>query len=370
MKKILAIMIPALLAAGSVHAAEIYNKDGNKLDLYGKVDARHTFSDSKSSDGDATYVRLGFKGETQINNDLTGYGQWEYNIQGNKTEGEAADTATRLAFAGLKFGDFGSFDYGRNYGVIYDVEAMTDLLPVFGGDTYTSADNFMTGRANNLATYRNSNFFGLVDGLAFAVQYQGQNGSTGENTNGRADVLAQNGEGWGTSLAYTIGDTGVTAAAAYSNSNRTDAQRRVVLSDAKNAEAWASGLKYDANNVYLAATYAETRNMTAVKGAENIDPSLAGSVADKTKNLEIVAQYQFDFGLRPSVAYLQSKAQKAGYEVTQVKYVDLGATYYFNKNMAVYADYKINMLNENHEGAKTLDLNTHDVFGLGAVYQF
>ncbi|WP_255575598.1 porin, partial [Citrobacter sp. Colony219] len=28
------------------------------------------------------------------------------------------------------------------------------------------------------------------------------------------------------------------------------------------AEAWTVGAKYDANNVYLAAMYAETRNMT------------------------------------------------------------------------------------------------------------
>lgn len=33
-RKVLALVIPALLAAGAVHAAEIYNKDGNKL---GKV---------------------------------------------------------------------------------------------------------------------------------------------------------------------------------------------------------------------------------------------------------------------------------------------------------------------------------------------
>lgn len=37
-RKVLALVIPALLAAGAAHAAEIYNKDGNKLDLYGKVD--------------------------------------------------------------------------------------------------------------------------------------------------------------------------------------------------------------------------------------------------------------------------------------------------------------------------------------------
>ncbi len=69
----------------------------------------------------------------------------------------------------------GSFDYGRNYGVIYDVEAWTDMLPVFGGDSYTWTDNFMAGRANGVATYRNSDFFGLVEGLNFALQYQGNN---------------------------------------------------------------------------------------------------------------------------------------------------------------------------------------------------
>lgn len=34
-RNILAVVIPALLVAGAANAAEIYNKDGNKLDLYG-----------------------------------------------------------------------------------------------------------------------------------------------------------------------------------------------------------------------------------------------------------------------------------------------------------------------------------------------
>ena len=42
---------------------------------------------------------------------------------------------TRLAFAGLKYADVGSFDYGRNYGVVYDALGYTDMLPEFGGDT-------------------------------------------------------------------------------------------------------------------------------------------------------------------------------------------------------------------------------------------
>ncbi|MBK4693598.1 porin, partial [Enterobacter cloacae] len=46
--------------------------DGNKLDLYGKVDGLHYFSDDDGADGDQTYMRLGFKGETQVNDQLTG----------------------------------------------------------------------------------------------------------------------------------------------------------------------------------------------------------------------------------------------------------------------------------------------------------
>lgn len=80
---------------------------------------------------------MGFKGETQITNDLTGYGQWEYKTYANDTEGAGDTSFNRLAFAGLKYGEYGSFDYGRNYGVVYDVEAWTDMLPVFGGDSYT-----------------------------------------------------------------------------------------------------------------------------------------------------------------------------------------------------------------------------------------
>lgn len=50
--KVLSLLVPALLVAGAANAAEIYNKDGNKLDLYGKVDGLHYFSDDKGADGD------------------------------------------------------------------------------------------------------------------------------------------------------------------------------------------------------------------------------------------------------------------------------------------------------------------------------
>jgi len=149
--KLVAVAVTSMLAAGVVNAAEVFNKDGNKLDLYGKVTGLHYFSDDAGSDGDKTYVRLGFKGETQINDQLTGYGQWEYEFKGNRSEAQGSDgNKTRLAYAGLKFDEFGSFDYGRNYGVAYDIGAWTDVLPEFGGDTWTQTDGFMTGRTTGV----------------------------------------------------------------------------------------------------------------------------------------------------------------------------------------------------------------------------
>jgi predicted porin len=62
-----------------------------------------------------------------------------------------------------------------------------------GAATAGNTDNFMTGRTNGVATYRNSDFFGLVDGLSFALQYQGKND--------RDDAYA-NGDGFSTSVTY------------------------------------------------------------------------------------------------------------------------------------------------------------------------
>ena len=367
-RNILAVVIPALLVAGAANAAEIYNKDGNKLDLYGKVDARHNFSDNAGDDGDQTYVRFGFKGETQITDQLTGYGQWEYNVQANHAESAGDEgNKTRLGFAGLKFGDAGSFDYGRNYGVIYDVMSYTDQLPIFGDDTmYQNNDNFMVGRGNGMATYRNSNFFGLVDGLSFAVQYQGKND---EGRDGRGAVDS-NGDGWGTSAAYALGNSGVSLTGAYFSSNRTSTQKADGNGD--KADAYAFGAKYDANNLYLATFYGESRNTT--------DYGNPGSIANKTQNFEVVAQYQFDFGLRPSIAYLQSKGKSlngftnngstyAGGDADLVKYVEVGTYYYFNKNMSTYVDYKINLLDDNSY-TKASGRSTDDIVGVGLQYQF
>lgn len=369
---VLSLLVPALLVAGSASAAEIYNKDGNKLDLFGKVDGLHYFSSNSGQDGDQSYVRFGFKGETQISDQLTGYGDWEYQVAANNAESDGSSgNYTRVGFAGLKFDNDGSLDYGRNYGVLYDVAGWTDVLPEFGGDTY-GADNFMFQRSSGLLTYRNTDFWGLIDGLSVALQYQGKNGSATETNNGR-DVLGQNGDGYGMSATYDLGQGFSLGGAMFSSLRTTDQNNYTesgnhILGNGSRAVAYTGGLKYDANDIYLAAMFTRSYNATRFGDSSK---STAFGYADKANNFEMVAQYQFDFGLRPSLAYVTSRGsdvEKYGSQNLK-KYIDVGATYYFNKNMSTYVDYQINLLKDN-QFTQDANINTDNIVGLGLVYQF
>ncbi|MGL5953192.1 MAG: porin, partial [Providencia rustigianii] len=131
--------------------------------------------------------------------------------------------------------------------------------------------------------------------------------------------------------------------------------------------AWNVGAKFDANNVYLAAMYGQTLNTTHF-GSDH-------DIANKTENVELVAQYLFDFGLKPSIGYNQSKGKDLysisgkTYNKDLVKYISVGSYYYFNKNMSAVVDYKINLLKDN-EFTRTVGISTDNVVGLGLVYQF
>jgi predicted porin len=127
---------------------------------------------------------------------------------------------------------------------------VTLICSLSGGDGLVYTDNFMTGRTNGVATYRNTDFFGMVDGLNFALQYQGKNNDT--------TAKKSNGDGFGFSVNYNFDGFGFVGA--YSNSDRTDEQaadRR-----GEKAEVWSLATKYDANSLYASVMYGESHNMT------------------------------------------------------------------------------------------------------------
>lgn len=340
-RNLLAIAIPALLVAGAANASiEIWNKDGNKLNVNGRVYALNYLGDKAKNggdEGDKTTARLGFTGETQVTDSLSGYGraEFEYNTSGVKE--------VRYAFAGLNFGQIGSLDYGKNDGVLKAITGYTDVLPEFGGDSTSYV--VLGKRTSGLLTYRNSDFFGVVEGLSFAVQYADSGDSKfsvdyTDETTGLPATYKDSSEAYGLNAQYAILDTGLTVGAGYAQTSGED-----------KAKSYIAGINYDANNLYLGAIYNHSK----------VDDY-------KVRGFEVVAQYGIDFEvgrLTPSLAYVQHKEKDGSSNDSLVKYVEVGMQYDFNKNLTAIVDYKINLLKEK-DNAK----NYKDTLALGLIYQF
>ena len=379
-RNLLAIAIPALLVAAGANASiEVWNKDGNKVDFYGRVKAANHITDRGQKDeGDDTSARLGMSGQTQITDGITGYGRWEYEAKAGKN----SSNEVRYAFAGLNFGDAGSFDYGRNDGVLKAITAYTDVLPEFGGDASNNDWNVLSHRTKAVATYRNNNFFGLTDDLSFALQYA----DNGDNSNKfREDpIRGESREAYGANVQWRIFDTGLTAGAGYAQTSTSNNRQ----------STWATGLKYDNYNLYLGATYFQSK----FKDSKTFvwSDGYVRHVDEKIKGFELVAQYGIDLPvgrITPSLAYVQHKYKYSsenfvannirhiadGWNTPLAKYVSLGATYDLNKNFSTIVEYKFNLLDRKDLGAIQNTKNprghgskpgTKDVLGVGLIYQF
>ncbi|QCI22218.1 porin [Buchnera aphidicola] len=378
-RKSLAIAIPLLLSTSSVvNAVEIFNKNGNELELYGSINPSHEFSHkflSKKieSHNDNTNAILGFSGKAKITDELISYATVEYgtdfvspeDIISNKQQ----SNSIRLGYAGFKYGNWGSIDYGRNYGIFHDVESLTNHIPyITKNSAFNNNDTYMIGRNNSLLTYRNNNIFGFFDGISFALQYQDQ--STNKIAN------QENSSSWGASLKYKT-DAGLTAIGSCFSSERfkndkTKSEKLPTIS------AYGLGFKYDANDIYIAAFYGAGSNLKPFNiDDKNNDPSSEGYI-NKIENIEAIAEYNFHSGFYPSLSYLDSKGQHSNISKDDfsqntwdlAKQINISTRYEFNKNISTYMNYKINLLKSTNKLVKTNNIPTDNVIGAGLVYQF
>ncbi|MDQ4430243.1 porin [Yokenella regensburgei] len=100
-------------------------------------------------------------------------------------------------------------------------------------------------------------------------------------------------------------------------------------------------------------------------------------MAVKFHNIEFVMQYMFDVGLQPSIAYMTSKGNSVWNTYSQqredkalVKFMQFSVSYYFNKNMLAYVDYKVNLLDAGDDFYRSAGIPTDDVVATGLVYRF
>jgi len=134
--------------------------------------------------------RMGYGGETDLGNGMTGFGKYEFGVN---TSGDAATISRRKAYVGVK-GDFGSVLMGQTYHTYYShVNGPVDIANWNSGF-------HSVGRTNQAITY--SNEFGPVSVGVTAYA------RSDDNPDGTAEVAATPGNA-GTAAAAASGDTGI-----------------------------------------------------------------------------------------------------------------------------------------------------------------
>lgn len=200
---------------------------------------------------------------------------------------------------------------------------------------------------------------GLVNGYAqFTGENEAQNESASSWTKGSE-------EGYALSANYNF-DMGISLGLAYNQAGKTTDQVEKANFGAQDAKLTAVGIKYNANNLYAAATYAYGEDHVYVNNAGN------NGYVSESNGYEAVVQYTWG-QWKPSLAYNRLDVKDADQNIddTLTEYVSIGAWYNINDNFDVYVDYKANLLSsDGTDGYNKFGQNTDDVVGVAMQYHF
>lgn len=333
----LSLLVLSLLVSPGTMAVNVVKQDGEKIDFYGTIIARRFISNNVKDDGDRSYLYFGLIGKQELAENWQAYAHWEYTISAT----DASRNATRLAFFGVENPDWGSVNIGRNWGILYDVTSLTDISPLFREMSYNYIDNFMRGRALNLMTWRKG-FSLFQHPLKAALQYQFK-GNNDDRT-----LKQQNGNGVGASLAWYF--TPELSAIFSASSSATTSYQQQHAGYQKSIHTFAEGLKYNSKKLYLAAVMTQSNNTINTQVHDNSTSSIS---------YEALAKYMLTEKFQPGISYTRLTQTVAGRRTQILDYEEIGASYYFNKNVQVFVDYKLNNVRNRIsgiDGSNKLDL--------------
>lgn len=286
-KTLLATAIVSALVSATAGAATVYDNEGTTMKIGGRAEARGLFSDSvEGTMKDKSRARINFDGETQISENLTGFGFMEYEIKSG-----ASEVKNRYLFAGIGT-QIGDFSYGKQDTANVQVSDMTDISSYHSGiQQYISSTS---DKQDNTFLYSGT----FADALTVQVDYQA--------------VEDKDMDAFSASALYAF-DFGLDLAASYADQ---DEQNQATIAAA-----------YTWNNLYVAASYAG--------GATDANTDFT--------SLEAAIQYKFTKEFR-MIGIIGMSEEDAGSSVDTEDFYAIEAQYRFNKSIRTIASYKLNNL--------------------------
>lgn len=339
-KAVLASAVVAAMVSGSTLAAEVYSKDGTTLKVGGRAEFRGDFqgkSSGKELEGtmdNKSRFRLNVGGDTQISDNLTGFGFYEAEqLVGNSSGNEGTkEFKQRYMYAGIGT-QFGAFSFGKQDTANVQVSKMTDI----GTHTNTNKDFISAGdeQVNNTIKYTGD----FMDALVVEADFVASDAKS-NNAYGLSGIY-QLPIGLGIGLGYSAGDLGETLG-----------------QDNGSSSQLIGGLSYEIGSFYIAGSYTQG----------DINDKATGTDAKEFTGTEIAGHYKFGNGFRVIAAYAKSEEKADNGDKTNTNdFVELTARYDFNKSIRTYATYKINNLKAD---SSTLAEDADNSLRLGLRYNF
>ncbi|WP_447554995.1 porin [Vreelandella sp. EE22] len=202
-KSVLALALSGLFAASGAQAATVYDEDGNKVDLYGRiamgiegggvkdgVDNGVEFRDYSS--------RLGFKLKQQITSDLAAFGRLEWRFNGDERS-RPGFKEVRKSYIGLESDTFGTFTAG-NFDSFYD-DFVMGVFDVYVAEGYEFAGGGLQARGDSIG-YQTPDFNGFQ--AVVAVKHFSERGLTEDEQSERGSGVSSQG-----GIGYQAGPVGL-----------------------------------------------------------------------------------------------------------------------------------------------------------------
>ncbi|MFA0414239.1 porin [Vibrio renipiscarius] len=347
-KTLIALAVSTAALATGAQAAELYNQDGNSLEMGGRAEARLSLKDGNADD--KSRIRLNFLGKTQITDGLYGVGFYEGEFttadDGGPTDSNSDSLTNRYAYAGLG-GAFGEVTYGKNSGALGVITDFTDIMAYHGNSAAMKIN--VADRADNMLTYQGEfNNLNLKASYRFADRTELN--AAGNIAGPDEDVASygdNNADGYSLSSIYAVGDTGLALGAGYASQySGADEQNEYMLA-----------ASFAINDLYFATTFTD------------------GQVQEKDGDYtgyEFAAAYTLG-----QTVFTSTYNNAETNDETSADNIAIDATYYFKPNFRGYVSYNFNLISEGdkfgtagYSNVKATSAQAEDEIALGLRYDF
>lgn len=329
-KTILAMAVPALLAAGSASASiNLYDAEGVKVDASGAAEVQYIQEIGNNQDGkwrldDGDFA---INTEVAVSDKLTAIAAmgFEFEMAGG-TEG--ADTGEYRSnvendelYVGFK-GDWGQFTAGRQYLLMDDAGITKDYelsVNSFGADIEQATQ---VGKY----VYDNGTFYGAATYTDFSDGFEDDSAEASSDGYGAGDDMTIY-EG---RLGYRVAD--VDARIVY---QKVDDVQKATINSAKDADARGENLESDAYNFEIEYAGIENVNIAASYGRTKVEQIVAGKVEDKDTDYVSLAA---DYTMGKTTYAIGFDNQDVDGQQDDVNGYYANVTYALHSNAKVYAE--------------------------------